>query len=405
MNAKVVMFVVTLIVGVALPGMSEALPPEVQETVNEMRESGASARVGFSKGSGLFVIGVGHSRFRPGAIGRCRELARAEAIKQIAASLSQSVKAKDRSSLIFCADGEGRAKAEAILSSLTEIKVDQMLKGVQVVQSGKNKAGEMEVVACVIARERDQTDELIGLMDQWGDRGVVFATGVDADRAIAERNALRSAVEQVAGTMVVGKVSVTEQEELHKRLATTAGALVEEFRVVKETKVEMDYRVELLARVSKKKLYESYRSYFKCLDDPSFCLTATDKSLVDHFSQFFVEKGMRVVDRPELAQYIIELDGCFVDRPTPGNPSSNGTMLNLNISVAAADGSCVLLSLNETRAKDSSVLTPAQRRQETARLIFEKLEPKLHQALHEMVVRMLDESDLKSTVKVDAAGE
>ena len=50
------------------------------------------------------------------------------------------------------------------------------------------------------------------------------------------------------------------------------------------------------------------------------------------------------------------------------------------------------------------VLTAEQRREEVARRIFEKLEMRLHKALQEMVARMLDDADEKSTIKVDARG-
>ena len=261
----------------------------------------------------------------------------------------------------------------------------------------------MEVVLYLTTRTSDMTGALQKAMLSFGDKGVVSAVGIAAARDMAERNALRSAVEQVAGTMVVGKVSVNEKEEMHKRLATTAGALVEEYRVVKESKVEMEYRVEILARVDKRKLYDNYRSYFKCLDNPAFCLAATNESLVRHFNQFFIDKGFRIVDNPAIADYFIKLDGRFVDRPTPGNGQSMGTMLGLNISVVAVDGSCTLLSMNERQAKDSAVLSPEQRRDEVSRRIFEKMERRLHQAIQDMVVRMLDEAD-SGSVPSERAG-
>ena len=79
-------------------------------------------------------------------------------------------------------------------------------------------------------------------------------------------------------------------------------------------------------------------------------------------------------------------------------------MLDLRISIEAVDGSRTLLTMNETQAKDSVVLTAEQRREEVARRIFGKLEMRLHKALQEMVARMLDDADGKSTVKVDARG-
>ena len=189
---------------------------------------------------------------------------------------------------------------------------------------------------------------------------------------------------------------------MHKRLATTAGALVEEYRITKETKVEAEFRVEILARVNKRKLYDSYRSYFKCLDNPTFCIVATDQVLIRHFSQFFADKGFTLTNDPSDCQYLIKLDGRFRDRPTPGNPQSMGTMLSLNIEIVSVDGTKTLLTMNERQAKDSEILTRDQRMEEVARRIFNKLETRLHKAIQDMVVRMLDEADTQAAPVVES---
>ena len=373
--------------------VAAAIPPEVQSLVSEMTEAGGTVRAGFSKELGVFVVGIGHARYRSGAVEKSRELAELNAKKELVSALNQTIQAKDTAILQMTDNGDGTSEAKAILTSMTETSVNELVKGLQVVRSGRNAAGEMEAVVYVAAKQANFSDDLRAAQLKWGDKGVVEAVGVATERATAEKNALRSAVEQVAGTLVVGKVSVTETEELHKRLATTAGALVEEYRVTKETKVEAEYRVEVLARVSKKKLYENYRSYFKCLGDPAFCLVATDKALIEQFNQFFEDKGLRLVTNPDEAHYLICFDGKFRDRPTPGNASSEGTMLNLTITVRSTDGSRVLLTMTEKQAKDSEVMTAAQRREEVSRRIFAKLEKRLHQAIQDMVVRMLDDAD------------
>ena len=389
---KSILFVGLLVVAHVASG---GVPSVVTELLAEMHEFGASVRCSVSKEEGFCVVALGTARYREDDVELSREIAEANAKKQLSSSLEQSVSAHDVASMEMSINGD-KSETRAFFASLTETSVNQLLKGIQIASTGRNKDGRMEVAIYVTSKMSDQADALKSAMLKFGDRGVVSAVGIAALRETAEKNALRSAVEQVAGVMVVGKVSVNEKEEMHKRLATTAGALVEEYRVVNETKVETEYRVEVLARVDKRKLYENYRSYFKCLDNPSFCLVATDESLIQHFNQFFIDKGFCLVNDPSTADYLIQLNGRFTDRPTPGNPQSMGTMLNLNISVVSTDGNRTLLSMNERQAKDSAVLTPEQRREETARRIFEKLEQSLHEAIQNMVVRMLDEADADS---------
>lgn len=376
-------------------GAPAKLPPEVLELVSEMEESGGTSGLERSKDIGLFAVGIGRVPYRADAIDSCREQATIEAKKELASALSLSLKARDVAALKYSDDGKGHVEASEDFSSETEVSVDNLIKGLKVVRSGRNAAGKMEVVVYVSEKQKAYAQEFEAAQLTWGDKGVVQAVGVAPDRALAEKNALRSAVEQVAGTLVVGKVSVSvmEKEEFHKHLATTAGALVESYRVTKETRVESEYRIEILARVSKRKLYENYRSYFKCLGDPAFCLVATNKELIEQFNQFFEDKGLRLVTNPGEADYLICLDGRFRDRPTPGNASSEGTMLNLTITVRSADGSRVLLTMKEKQAKDSAVLTADQRREEVCRRIFEKVEKQLHQAVQNMVMRMLDDAE------------
>jgi len=382
----------TVVIGILSAAAGGAVPGGLDATVREMREMGVSVRGGVLPECGVYFVAIGRSRFRPGAVNRSREVAYANALKELASALRVSFKAHDASVLMLKQDAEN-VEVQACYRSVSESTVDQVLKGVQIVSSGENSAGEMEVVICAPAKMRDEGDALLKAQMTWGDKGVVRAVGIDADRAVAEKIALRSAVEQVAGTLVVGKMTVNEREDMHKCLATTAAALVEEYRIVTETKVDVEFRVEVLARVNKRKLYDSFRSFFKCLDDPVFCIIATDESLHRHFTQFFTDKGFRLCKDPQACQYLILLDGRFTDRPTPGNTKSNGTMLNLCIQIVSSDGRKPLLTMTERQAKDSEVLTPEQRREEVARRIFDKLEPRLHTEIQDMVVRMLDDAD------------
>jgi hypothetical protein len=129
------------------------------------------------------------------------------------------------------------------------------------------------------------------------------------------------------------------------------------------------------------------------LDNPVFYIEATDRALSRNFTQFFIDKGMQISENRDVAQYIIRLDGKYRDRPTPGNADSMGTMLSLAIEIVSIDGTRVLLKMNEKKAKDSEVLSREQRIEEVSRTIFEKVHKRLHQAIHDMVIKMLDEAD------------
>ena len=373
---------------------------EVERMIAEMRQSGASVRTSVDTGRGLVMVGVGRAQYKPESVNMCREAARIDAIREVTGALKTAFHSKTVAALNMEESG-GTSKTEMFFSSFSESSIDQVVKGAQVLSSGKNEQGEMEVIVMLSSKLKDASDVLLVMQKKWGDNGVVSAVGIDEDRHLAEQDALRSAVEQVAGTLVIGKVAVNEREELHKRLSTTAGALVDEYRIVRETKVDAEFNVEIVARVSKRKLYDSYRSYFKCLDNPKFFIEATDPALARAFTKHFVDKGFSITEDVDEAQYKIKLDGRFRERTNPvtGNP---GTMLALTVEIVSVDGSTVLMRMNEKQAKDSDVLTREQRTDAVCERIFEKLKQQLDQAIHNMVIRMLDDDHTKATIRLDS---
>ena len=359
---------------------------EVESAINKLDASNSESAIGFADDSGVFIICVGRDSGRDG-VDASRERARLSAINAVASVLGNKTKSSLRMET-----AENGNEVKEFFSSLSETTVEACLKGVRVLRVGKNAEGETVVIVVATAKAGDASVRLQQAMDGAGEKGVVLAVGVDSSRAIAEKNALRSAVEQVAGTMVAGKVSVTEKEDLHKMLATTAGALVEEYRITKESRTDADFTVEIAARVSKRAVYDSYRSFFKAIDNPTFYVESKENSLKQAFVQYFIDKGFNLTEHQDLAHYVIRLDGKFTERPNPIT-GKQGTMLSLSVSVVSTDGKTILLQLTERKSKDSDVLTREQRIEAVSNMIFKKIKNQLDEKIHDMVIRMLDEAD------------
>lgn len=372
-------------------------PEKITELADEMSSSGAEVRAGHSKEFGVYIVAVARAAPREdtaAARDRAAEKAAVKAKNSVASFIETSVASSTESrtdELVV----DGAAQVREFFSSATRTTCKQLLKGIQTLRTRSLPGGEVETVVFVMTSAGDASGKLREAMLSAGDRGTVVAVGISSVRAEAEKNALRSAVEQVAGTIVVGKTSViqaNEKEEFHRRLSTSAGALVEEYRVTKETKIETEYRLEIVAKVSKRKIYESYKSFFKALDNPVFAIESTNMALTRGFTQYFVDKGMRITENAAEANYIIRLDGTFTERKSPIS-GNDGTMLRLAIEIVSADGSTVLLKMTERKAKDSNVLSKSEREAEVSRMIFEKVRGRLDEAIHKMVVKMLDDAD------------
>ena len=71
-----------------------------------------------------------------------------------------------------------------------------------------------------------------------------------------------------------------------------------------------------------------------------------------------------------------------------------GTTLTITLEVCSTDGKTTLFQLPTKRfSKDSEILTQEQRRDEVANRAFRDLKTELDEAVHQMVIRMLDNAE------------
>lgn len=377
----------------ALSLCAGTVPAEIQAAIRELWEDDGISAADYTEETGVFVVGIGRcliEETKNKTRDEAHKMAKMRLQEMFAAFLGTRISSAKKYRYEENTNGV-TTKINEFFSLLTETQVEQLLKGVQLVEQRVSSEGVVEVAGYMTSRMIDASRELEEAQDAWGERGVVRATGVDSDRKKAEQEALRSAVEQVVGTMVVGKTTLNEKNDLNARLATSATALVDEYRVLEEAYREGQYFVVVAARVSKRKLYDSYRSYFKALNDPTFYLHTSDHELANAFKRYFVDKGVTITENAEDADYMIRLMGRFVERKNP-ILETMGTTLTISLEVCSADGRKILFQLPSKRfSKDSEVLTQAQRRDEVANRAFRDLKVELDEAFHQMVIRMLDD--------------
>ena len=371
------------------------VPEEIRDAIRELRETEGVSIAGRSAEAGIFVVGIGRCSIeetKRKSVSTAQKVANTRLKEVIASFFGTQIESTKTYSYEEKTNGD-KDEVNEYFASLTKSQVKQLLKGIQFAEQHTTQDGVVEVVGFVTSRMMDASGELEGAQKAWGDRGVVKATGVDSDRRKAEQEALRSAVEQVAGTLVVGKTTLNEEDDLRSRLATTASALVEEYRILEEKFQDGQYFVVVAARVSKRKIYESYRSYFKALDNPTFYLNASDRELADAFKRYFIDKGVAITENLSEANYVIRLTGRFVERKNPVLDSM-GTTLTITLEVCSTDGKTTLFQLPTKRfSKDSEILTQEQRRDEVANRAFRDLKTELDEAVHQMVIRMLDNAE------------
>ena len=155
-------------------------------------------------------------------------------------------------------------------------------------------------------------------------------------------------------------------------------------------------RIELVAKVSKKKLLDSYRNYLKALGDPVFCIECasddSDKEDVQvsaRFAQFFRELGFKISKTRDGATYLIKARGSYRRVKNPMDESEIFTQFSMSIKVLAHGGEELLSLVNDPRKSAVSLGDPEREREICAEKAFKQMKKPVHEAINAMVARMM----------------
>ncbi len=361
-----------------------AVPPEVSRLADEMYEAQAQVRAGSSAKLGVFVVGYASASIKESPA-KARNAAQALARESIASFLSTKVASETEVSA-----KEANGDVEEFYSSLTKTSVKELLKGIQDLKSFQD-GDEMVCFVYMTTKGIDKTDELIAAKNAMGEEGTVRGVGEAANRDAALQKALRSSVEQVLGTLVVGETAVKDLEKVKSRIFSGAQGLVDEYRIVEEVNVTIGVRVTVIAKVSKKKLLDSYSTYMKALGDPVFYIASNSPDLSSHFAEFFIDMGIRIGKRREGSDYTIE---CFGDFRNVRNPMNGrkGTQLSLRFKVVDNKTSEALVDMKNDPSKSACFQTGGidRQRELCADRAFAQMKNPLHEKIHAMVSTLMD---------------
>ena len=371
-----------------------AVPAAVESAVKQMQADGADVRAGCTKALGVFVVASGTAEIT-GSKAKAKTVARLNAVKKLGAFLGTQMSAEDRAGMTSTTDADGKEVMTEFFSSMTTEKVNQLLKGVQ--DYGSDSEGDnVTYIVYMTAKGQDKSAELKTAMNALGDEGTVQAVGEGKTHDVAVQLALRSAVEQVVGTMVVGETKITDNEAVRNKIFSGAEGFVDEYRITAEATVTIGTRVEIVAKVSKKKLLDSYRVYLKTLGDPVFYLDCQssdsdgeDKQIAARFGQFFRKLGFKIAKTPEGADYCINANGSYRRVKSPMDENEVYTQYSMIIKVLSKTGEELLSLPNNPRKSAVSLGDPEREREICAEKAFKQMEKPVHEAINAMIARMM----------------
>ena len=380
---------VAFVAGIA----SAAVPAAVDEAVKQMQADGAEVRAGCTKSLGVFVVASGTAEIT-GSKAKAKTVARVNAVKNLAGYFGTDI-ANITKNAYTESTVNGQAEIKEFFSSVTESKVKELLKGVQ--DYGTDSDGDtITAIVYLTTKGVDKSAELQAAMNALGDEGTVQAVGEGRTHDVAVQLALRSAVEQVVGTMVVGETKISDNEAVRNKIFSGAEGFVDEYRITAEATVAVGTRIEIIARVSKKKILDSYRVYLKALGDPVFYLECTssdsdgeDKQISARFGQFFRNLGFKISKTPEGADYCINASGSYRRVKNPMDENEVFTQYSMIIKVLSKSGEELLSLPNNPRKSAVSLGDPEREREICAEKAFKQMEKPVHEAINDMIARMM----------------
>ena len=380
---------VAFVAGIA----SAAVPAAVDEAVKQMQADGAEVRAGCTKSLGVFVVASGTAEIT-GSKAKAKTVARVNAVKNLAGYFGTDI-ANITKNAYTESTVNGQAEIKEFFSSVTESKVKELLKGVQ--DYGTDSDGDtITAIVYLTTKGVDKSAELQAAMNALGDEGTVQAVGEGRTHDVAVQLALRSAVEQVVGTMVVGETKISDNEAVRNKIFSGAEGFVDEYRITAEATVAVGTRIEIIARVSKKKILDSYRVYLKALGDPVFYLECTssdsdgeDKQISARFGQFFRNLGFKISKTPEGADYCINASGSYRRVKNPMDENEVFTQYSMIIKVLSKSGEELLSLPNNPRKSAVSLGDPEREREICAEKAFKQMEKPVHEAINGMIARMM----------------
>ena len=308
---------------------------------------------------------------------------------------SRSVESR---SATVTSEGGKTTKSFSKFQKKIESKVDAFVRGTKVV--GQVTVKETSYIVCVTTeRFEDDSAILKAAQAEYGDDGVVKAVGEAESLELATQKAIRGAVEQVLGTVVVGYDKMSTKSEFQHKVFSGTDGVVEKYRVLSETEIELGKRVEIVAKVSKKSLLDNYSNYMKFLGDPAFYIESNSTDLQSHFTQFFTDMGIRIAPNPNAAAYVIHCIGEYREVKHPAN-GRQGTQLSLRFKISEINGNEVLVDMKNDPRKSASFIgkDPDRQKELCSEKAFAQMKDPLHEKIQAMVGKLVGR-------KMDAAAQ
>ena len=400
--------------------------------IMKLKNSGMKITVGKSNETGVYILCCETVKVKSGNLAFAQETAKMQARVTIAEFMNTTVSAVSQSSSVAkesISNDEESFESTEFMQRCMKKEASQVQRGVTICQM--ERSGDDLIVYCLLTENIvDASAALEKAMKKLGPNTVQVSGmayfGGKITQAVAEKNALaeanREAIAQVLGMSLVSssarqtvsKESVDNDGEetfecddtFKAKVFSSAAGFVESSRIVDKKVSDSTVIITIVAKVAKDKLMDDYRSFLESMGNPGFCLRSNNRELIDLYSGFFGNLGLRMVDNMRDAAYIIDVINKF--------STDDDDNLQAAVRVIARDreNQTILFSMENDPDEISVSQKSENAKSVLSRKILRRMKPELHQKLNTFIgranadgrkiqVKLINyDSDYRSTAKI-----
>ena len=379
---------------------------DASRAIAKLKSSGLKITIGKTAGTGVYILCRESVQISSGDLALAQETAKMQARVSIAEFMNTKVTAVTKSSSVTkesVNDEEESFESTEFMQKCMKKEASQIQRGVTICQM--ERKGETLTVYCLLTEKIvDASAALEKAMKKLGPNTVQVSGmayfGERISQAAAEKNALaeaqREAIAQVLGMSLVsssarqtisresidneGEETFDCDDTFKAKVFSSAAGFVESSRIVDKKVTSSTVIITIVAKVAKDKLLDDYRSFLESMGNPGFCLRSNNRELMELYSGFFGNLGLRMVDNMREAAYIIDVICKF---------STDDDALQAAVRVVARDkvnGTTLFamendpeeITVNGSSDKDKISL---------CRKILRRMKPELHQKLNTFIRR------------------
>lgn len=366
----------------------EFSPDAILEKLNTKKQQFAT---GWNPNTDIWVISVQEVKLRKGMTEvEAADIATIRAKNQIASYMGSSVSAQEE--LIYTEESvNGKAVAKEFFKSIQRIDVNQFLRGVTIFKQ-EVKEGKLVAAFYVTGKLIDASAALekqLRAAPPGTVRAIGFCIVENGKIAPAKRkalqNALRNAVEQVMGTMVVGQSQLMDNEKAKSKVISQTVGNIKQYWIVKEAPYGSNYQVIVNAQVDEKHILDNYAAMVRSMGNPGFFVNTVDPDLYYSLSGFLTDLGFSVVTDQKQAQFIVNADCKYL--PIHNDHYGKGIQIDLGLSLLDVSSNQQLFGIHNTPRLTSTYSGNFnQIRRSAANKAFKTMRKQIHEKLNKVVM-------------------